>query len=167
MHDDIVRWPDRPVTPGRVAVITGRSTRELTALVVVTATDSDVGRLKMSSRQRIERRIRGILARIAAAGGCRLVANATSRMRPCPHRPCPSLPHASQTSAVGLGLDSDVVISRPDALKKALGEPTKRRPRSWAIMVGPVAQDGRFLTYSLLIDSIRVWRDGSAPSSMG
>ena len=35
MRDDIVRWPDRPVRPGRVAVITvSFNTRELTALLL-------------------------------------------------------------------------------------------------------------------------------------
>jgi hypothetical protein len=35
MHDDIVRWPDRPVIPGRVVVITvSFNTRELTALLL-------------------------------------------------------------------------------------------------------------------------------------
>ena len=35
MSDGVVRWPDRPVTPGRVAVITvSYNTRELTALLL-------------------------------------------------------------------------------------------------------------------------------------
>jgi hypothetical protein len=35
MPDGLVRWPARPVTPGRVAVITvSHSTRELTALLL-------------------------------------------------------------------------------------------------------------------------------------
>ena len=35
MPDDVVRWPDRPITPGRVAVVTASyNTRELTSLML-------------------------------------------------------------------------------------------------------------------------------------
>jgi hypothetical protein len=35
MYDDIVRWPDRPVTPGLAAVVTvSFNTRELTSLLL-------------------------------------------------------------------------------------------------------------------------------------
>ena len=120
--------------------------------------------------QRIERRIDELLARIEAAGGCRLVANATNRMHG------PALTQAMSFLASRESdlpqwvwvLDSDVVISRPDALKKAL----ERADESAAAIVGESWWDqwhemDRFLAYSLLIDPVRVWRDGIEPFMMG
>src|ERR1039457_4379831 len=107
-----------------------------------------------------------LLARIAAAGGCRLVANATNRMHG------PALTQAMSFLASRESdlpqwvwvLDSDVVISRPDALKKAL----ERVGETRAAIVGESWWDqwhetDRFLAYSLLIDPVRVWRDGIEP----
>jgi hypothetical protein len=61
-------------------------------------------------------------------------------------------------------LDSDIVISRPDALKKA----AERAEETDAAIVGeswwdPWHKTYRFLAYSLLIDPVRVWRDGIVP----
>ena len=61
-------------------------------------------------------------------------------------------------------LDSDVVVSRPDALKKAV----ERAEETDAAVVGESWWDDehdmdRFLAYSLLIDPVRVWRDGIEP----
>ena len=169
MHDGIVRWPDRPVTPGRVAVITvSFNTRELTALllwslrrilmwesleVIVVNNGSKDGSAEL-------------LARIAAAGGCHLVANTANRMHG------PALTQAMSFLASRESdlpqwvwvLDSDVVISRPDALKKAL----ERAGETTAAIVGESWWDqwhetDRFLAYSLLIDPVRVWRDGIEP----
>ncbi len=83
MSDGVVRWPDRPVTPGRVAVITvSYNTRELTALllwslrrvlswgsleIVVVDNGSADGSAEL-------------LAKVDAAGGCRLIANADNAM---------------------------------------------------------------------------------------
>jgi glycosyltransferase involved in cell wall biosynthesis len=173
MHDDIVRWPDRPVMPGRVAVITvSFNTRELTALllwslrrvlawesleVIVVDNGSEDGSAEL-------------LARIAAAGGCRLIANATNRMHG------PALTQAMSFIAARDSdlpqwvwvLDSDVVISRPDALGKALG----RAGETKAAIVGESWWDqwhetDRFLAYSLLIDPVRVWRGGIRPFADG
>ena len=116
MHDDIVRWPDRPVTPGQVAVITvSFNTRELTALLLwslrrILEWDSleivvvDNGSKDGSAE---------LLAGIAAAGGCRLLANATNRAHG------PALTQAMSFLASRESdlpewvwvLDSDVVIS--------------------------------------------------------
>ena len=83
MPDGVVRWPDRPVTPGRVAVVTvSYNTRELTALllwslrrilewesleIVVVDNGSKDGSAEL-------------LAKIDAAGGCRLIPNASNIM---------------------------------------------------------------------------------------
>ena len=125
---------DRPVTPGRVAVITVRQHAGATVLLCGHCDGFRCGSRRSNRRQqRIERRIDGALARIAAADGRRL-----SRMRPTActalrsPRPCPSLPRESDLQQWVWVLDSDVVISRPDALKKALERADESRRRSWA-----------------------------------
>jgi len=65
-------------------------------------------------------------------------------------------------------LDSDAVISRPDALEKAVN----RAEETNAAIVGeswrdPWHETDRFLAYSLLIDPVRVWRDGVEPFADG
>jgi hypothetical protein len=60
------------------------------------------------------------------------------------------------------------VISRPDALEKAV----KRAEETDAAIVGeswwdPWNKLDRFLAYSLLIDPVRVWRDGIEPFADG
>ena len=65
-------------------------------------------------------------------------------------------------------LDSDVVISRPEALEKAV----ERAEQAGAAVVGESWRDDehdmdRFLAYSLLIDPARVWRDGIEPFADG
>jgi Glycosyl transferase family 2 len=83
MADSVVRWPDRPVTPGRAAVVTvSYNTRELTALllwslrrilkwesleVVIVDNGSTDGSAEL-------------LAKIDAAGGCRLIPDAGNAM---------------------------------------------------------------------------------------
>src|SRR5258708_2382935 len=83
MPDGVVRWPDHPVTQGRVAVVTvSYNTRELTALmlwslrrilqwesleIVVVDNGSKDGSAEL-------------LAKIDAAGGCRLIPNAGNAM---------------------------------------------------------------------------------------
>jgi glycosyltransferase involved in cell wall biosynthesis len=173
MFDGVVRWPDRPVTPGRVAVITvSYNTRELTALmlwslrrilqwesleIVVVDNGSKDGSAEL-------------LAKIDAAGGCRLIPNAGNTMHG------PALTQAmSFLASRGSGLprwvwvlDSDVVISRPDALQKAVD----RAEETDAAIVGeswwdPWDETYSFLAYSLLIDPGRVWRDGIEPFADG
>jgi glycosyltransferase involved in cell wall biosynthesis len=173
MPDDVVRWPDRPVTPGRVAVVTvSYNTRELTALllwslrrilewesleIVVVDNGSKDGSAEL-------------LARIDAIGGCRLIPNASNAMHG------PALNQAmSFLASRGSGLprwvwvlDSDVVISRPDVLEKAV----HRAAETDAAIVGeswwdPWSKMDRFLAYSLLIDPVRVWRDGIEPFADG
>jgi hypothetical protein len=61
-------------------------------------------------------------------------------------------------------LDSDVVVSRPDALEQAV----RRAEETGAAVVGEPWWDDehdmdRFLAYSLLIDPVHVWRDGIEP----
>ena len=108
MSDGVVRWPDRPVTPGRVAVITvSYNTRELTALLLwslrrILAWGSleivvvDNGSTDGSAE---------LLAKVDAAGGCRLIANADNAM----HGPALTqamsflASRAHRAAAVGLG----------------------------------------------------------------
>ena len=169
MRGDIVRWPDRRVTPGRVAVVTvSFNTRELTALLlwslrrILMWGSLDVIVVDNGSKDGSAE----LLAKIAAAGGCRLVANASNRMHG------PALTQAMSFLAARESdlpqwvwvLDSDVVISRPDALTKAL----ERAGETAAAIVGESWWDqwhetDRFLAYSLLIDPARVWRDGIEP----
>jgi glycosyltransferase involved in cell wall biosynthesis len=173
MLDGVVHWPDRPVTPGRVAVVTvSYNTRELTALllwslrrvlewksleVVVVDNGSNDGSAEL-------------LAKIDAAGGCRLIANAGNTMHG------PALTQAmsflasrgSELPQWVWVLDSDVVISRSDALEKAVN----RAEETDAAIVGeswwdPWGETDSFLAYSLLIDPVRVWRDGIEPFADG
>jgi glycosyltransferase involved in cell wall biosynthesis len=139
MSDGVVRWPDRPGRPGRVAVVTvSYNTRELTALmlwslrrilewesleIVVVDNGSKDGSAEL-------------LAKIDAAGGCRLLPNAGNVMHG------PALTQAmsflasrgSELPQWVWVLDSDAVISRPDALKKAVdrGEATTDPSYEWA-----------------------------------
>lgn len=96
-----------------------------------------------------------LLAKIDAAGGCRIIPNQTNAMHG------PALTQAmSSLAARGSGLpqwvwvlDSDVVISRPDALEAAVN----RAEQTGAAIVGESWWDAwhetdRFLAYSLLID---------------
>jgi glycosyltransferase involved in cell wall biosynthesis len=83
MSDGVVRWPDRPVTPGRVAVVTvSYNTRELTALLLwslrrildwesLEIVVADNGSKDGSAE---------LLAKIDAAEGRRLIANAGNVM---------------------------------------------------------------------------------------
>jgi glycosyltransferase involved in cell wall biosynthesis len=173
MPDGLVRWPDRPVTPGRVAVVTvSYNTRELTALLLwslrrILAWESleivvvDNGSKDGSAE---------LLAKIDVAGGCRLIANAGNTMHG------PALTQAmsflaskgSELPRWVWVLDSDIVISRPDALQKAV----QRAEETDAAIAGEPWWDSwhktdRFLAYSLLIDPVRVWRDGIEPFTDG
>jgi len=173
MPDGVVRWPDRTATPGRVTVVTvSYNTRELTALllwslrrilewesleIVVVDNGSKDGSAEL-------------LAKIDAAGGCRLIANATNTMHG------PALTQAMSFLASGISglprwvwvLDSDVVVTRPDALEKAV----TRAEQTDAAIVGeswwdPWQRTDRLLAYSLLIDPVRVWREGIEPFADG
>lgn len=166
MPDGVVRWPDRPVTPGRVAVVTvSYNTRELTALLLwslrrilewesLEAVVVDNGSTDGSAE---------LLAKTAAAGGCRLIQNAGNAMHGPALNQAMSL-LASSDSALPRWVwvvDSDVVVSRPDALAKAV----QQAEETDAAIVGESWWDqwdkmDRFLAYSLLIDPVRVWRDG-------
>jgi glycosyltransferase involved in cell wall biosynthesis len=111
-----------------------------------------------------------LLAKIDAVGGCRLIPNASNVMHG------PALTQAMSFLASGGSelprwvwvLDSDVVISRPDALQKAV----ERAEETGAAIVGeswwdPWHATDRFLAYSLLIDPVRVWREGIEPFADG
>jgi len=107
-----------------------------------------------------------LLAEIDAGGGCRLIPNAGNAMHG------PALTQAmSFLASRGSGhprwvwvLDSDVVIGRPDALEKGV----ERADQTGAAIVGeswwdPWHETDSFYAYSLLIDPVRVWRDGIDP----
>jgi glycosyltransferase involved in cell wall biosynthesis len=169
MPAGVVRWPDRAVTPGLVAVITvSYNTRELTALLlwslrrILEWESLEIVVVDNGSRDGSAE----LLARIDAAGGCRLIANEGNVMHG------PALTQAMSFLAARRSelpqwvwaLDSDVVISRPDALSKAVA----RAEEAGAAIAGESWWDSwhetdRFLAYSLLIDPVRVWRDGIEP----
>jgi len=173
MPEGPARWPDGPVLPGRVAVITvSYNTRELTALLlwslrrILTWESLEVVVVDNGSKDGSA----SLLARVEAAGGCRLIANAGNAMHG------PALTQAmSFLASRGTGLprwvwvlDSDVVISRPEALQRAV----ERAEQAGAAVVGEPWRDDehdmdRFLAYSLLIDPVRVWRDGIEPFADG
>ena len=118
MPDGLVRWPDGPVEPDLVAVITvSYNTRELTALllwslrriqawqsleIVVVDNGSEDGSAEL-------------LVQVDAAGGCRLIPNTGNTMHG------PALTQAMSCLAsrsTGLPrwvwvVDSDVVVSKP------------------------------------------------------
>ena len=169
MPDGLVRWPDDPVTPDRVAVITvSYNTRELTALLLwslrqILAWESleivvvDNGSTDGSAE---------LLAKIATAGGCRLIPNAGNLMHGPALTQAMSFLAARRTDLPRWAwvLDSDVVISRPDALGRAV----RQAEEADAAIVGESWWDdehemNRFLAYSLLIDPVRVWRAGIEP----
>ena len=137
MSDGLVRWPARPVTPGRVAVITvSYNTRELTALLLWS------------------------LRRILAWESLEIVVvdNALTQAMSFLASRRTELPRWVWA------LDSDVVVSRPDALEQAV----RRAEETTAAIVGEPWWDDehdmdRFLAYSLLIDPAHVWRDGIEP----
>jgi glycosyltransferase involved in cell wall biosynthesis len=173
MLDGVVRWPDRPAAPGRVAAVTvSYNTCELTALllwslrrilewesleIVVVDNGSKDGSAEL-------------LAKIDAAGGCQLIANAGNIMHgPALNQAMSSLASTSSELPRWVWLlDSDVVISRPDVLHKAVA----RAEAAGAAIVGEPWWDSwhetnRFLAYSLLIDPARVWREGIEPFADG
>ncbi len=158
MSDGVVRWPDRPVTPGRVAVITvSYNTRELTALLLwslrrILAWGSleivvvDNGSTDGSAE---------LLAKVDAAGGCRLIANADNAMHGPALTQAMSFLASRRTELPRWvwALDSDVVISRPNALEQAL----RCAEETNAAVVGESWWDDehgmdRFLAYSLLLE---------------
>ena len=166
MPDGVIRWPDCAATPDRVAVVTvSYNTRELTALLlwslrrVLEWTSLEVVVVDNGSTDGSAE----LLARIESAGGCRLIANSRNAM----HGPALNQALSFLASrSTGLArwvwvLDSDVVISRPDTLQRAVS----RAAETGAGIVGeswwdPWEETDRFLAYSLLIDPVHVWRDG-------
>jgi glycosyltransferase involved in cell wall biosynthesis len=173
MPEGPARWPDDPVLPDRVAVITvSYNTRELTALLlwslrrILTWESLEIVVVDNGSKDGPA----DLLAKVDAAGGCRLIANAGNAMHG------PALTQAmSFLASRGTGLprwarvlDSDVVISRPGALEKA----AERAEQAGAAVVGGSWRDDehdmdRFLAYSLLTGPVRVWRDGIEPFAGG
>jgi glycosyltransferase involved in cell wall biosynthesis len=151
MSDGVVRWPDGQAAAGRVAVVTvSYNTRELTALLLwslrrilrweaLEIVVVDNGSADGSAQ---------LLATIAAAGGCRLIANAGNAMHgPALNQAMSFL--ASRGSELPRWvwvLDSDVVVSRPDALEEAV----RRAEETGAAITGESWWDSWDKTYSFL-----------------
>lgn len=164
MPDGLVRWPDRPVTPGRVAVVTvSYNTRELTALLLwslrrILAWESleivvvDNGSKDGSAE---------LLAKIDAAGGCRLIANAGNTMHG------PALTQAmsflaskgSELPRWVWVLDSDIVISRPDALQKAVQRAQSAEAQGETLCEFPFVK-GRYVIHRGRSSLFAVWQSG-------
>jgi hypothetical protein len=162
MRDDIVRWPDRLVTPVRVAVITvSFNTRELTALLLWSLRRiliwESLEVIIVDSGSKTDRR--------SSWRGSQLpVGAASSRMRPTActalrsPRPCPSLPHAvpgqpgirivtcaepgltsisaARSMSVILAQRPRCPIQRPRPLTGGNGSPTPGVPRRILVATG-------------------------------
>jgi glycosyltransferase involved in cell wall biosynthesis len=173
MPDGVVRWPDRPVTPGRVAVVTvSYNTCELTALLLWSL--RRILRWKSLELVVVDNGSKDgsaeLLAKIDAVGGCKLIRNATNAMHGPALNQAMSFLAASDCELPQWAwvLDSDVVINRADALEQAVS----RAEETDAAIIGetwwdPWEEMDRFLAYSLLIDPVRVWRDGIDPFADG
>jgi hypothetical protein len=101
MPEGLVRWPDGPVTPGRVAVITvSYNTRELTALLlwslrrILSWESLEIVVVDNGSKDGSA----DLLAKVDAAGGCRLIANAGNAMHGPARTPPSSASRGGMTS---------------------------------------------------------------------
>ena len=110
-----------------------------------------------------------LLAKVDAAGGCQLIANAYNAMHGPALTQAMSFLASRRTELPRWvwALDSDVVISRPDALEQALRCAEEQTPRSSASRGGTTSTAWTAFAYSLLLDPARVWRDGIEPFADG
>jgi glycosyltransferase involved in cell wall biosynthesis len=112
-----------------------------------------------------------LLAEAERGGVCTLIANpdnrnhgpglnqAISRLAECPPESSPAWIWV---------LDSDVVVTRPDALRAALAAATAAPASRTAALIGEPQQDrwhqdGRFGLYSLLLNPAVIWQPGIGP----
>ncbi|HEY0935057.1 MAG TPA: glycosyltransferase [Trebonia sp.] len=179
MAEDVAWWPAGPgASRGSAAVLTvSYNTRELTAFLlwslrmIVSWPELEIVVVDNGSRDGSA----PLLAEAERAGVCTLLANHANRHHG------PGLNQGISYLAARPGprpewiwiLDSDVVAARPDALSAAV---TAAREHSAALVGEPQPDqwhpDGRFGTYSLLMNPAAVWRrpgepfgDGGDPAS--
>jgi len=172
--DEVVWWPQTPrVAEGRVAIVTvSYNTRELTAFLlwslrtILTWQDLEIVVVDNGSRDGSAQ----YLAHAKREGVCTLIANDDNRHHG------PGLNQGISHLAGRPGphpewiwvLDSDVVVTRPDALSAAVG---MAREHGAALVGEPQNDqwhaDSRFGLYSMLFDPAAVWRASIGPFTDG
>lgn len=176
MTSDVVRWPSDADRTGVAVVTVNYNTAALISLLLWSlyqvldpgAVDRVVVVDNGSSDGSVP-----LLSGLAEAGLCELVANPDNRHHgPGLNQALSRLAREARQTGRGPAwvwiLDSDCVVSRPDALDQALQAASDAK----AAVVGesqpdPWHQTDRFGTHCLLIDPARTWRDPLAPFEAG